>query len=1007
MLKATSRTPLQSSGHPAPSSKPAATPFVLADPQEFLKKMGLTARASNVIAVAPAPKMEPKVTPTGSGLENTPPTTGITSLIVSNPQPISAPTRSTVVATTAVPSKPAPPITAVQLASSTAPPITVTATTSTSQPAFPQIAGGLSANSRVATPLFANRSTGLAASRWGNTQAATTVARPSLNSSSVSSTSTPTQAAPTLLPTTPIPIAMPASAPLFSSSNSLTDSSASVVSPGYDSPALTGTAPIPTAPQPLNTEPDSRLSAGSVPILSGRSVLIENTAKGSRNDGEDRTVKVRVVKNAQLDLILEIEHDGNLILNQPMLGRVSYELSSMRISVTVHSDTYHINFRFPHEASAFEKMLPSHLKKDTGAPTVAAEPIFNVPESVDNLSVFEPDDYQNPSTSLEADTVEAVNNGSISSIQVQTMASDDVLIDLSEEKASVPQSGSALDDLAEMNMSRNPIVEEIVFKLNQAAGGSFLKQISANELSENAVLSAAEKLVLAFLKNSHIFSLIPEDIAIAYMKNTSREILKLAREQLALEDAQAGTNTFGEANVSRQVNNLPVDLHQQSDGHALEVTYPQDGHAQELNGSRQLNDLPADLRQQFNNHTPEVIYPQEDDHPQNDPQQPNDFQQVNPAKGVSIQKSNRSQQPSGYQRVRKYSVTELMTLRDHTSTVNDELFLRTEKLKINGSPRLPRGPSKAATTSKFHNEPYRALFKGVWDPKPAPTQTAAAPPSLQRSKSPQAEPKVDTTAPESQHQKTDPALYGTLLSAIGRNLSPAPGPQLSRSKHCPTPSDVEIRLSQSFSTLNLAPTTQLVPGTVSPQVSQVTKQEAVLKASATAFSPSQPTNKNIILITTNKKEDFENAGLSGLSTSRWSSSANLAPPSFPKFSRLQSLEPVNWSASQIASPPQLAPVFHTLLVNDPSHPGRMQTLTGPEVIDTIPAIAHHMVARQEKTLFPPRPDMFNHRVSNASSTNLDFKPCVLPSSPPDSSRQALSPRKAIQARLDNSLAKRR
>lgn len=682
-------------------------------------------------------------------------------------------------------------------------------------------------------------------------------------------------------------------------------------------------------------------------------------------------MKARLVNLLDSIIVVEIERRGEVLFQQSMRGNIQYSSSSTMITVFARPDAVKIIFRFPHETQAFEKLLPSPFKKNA-----------IVPESKNASSV--PADTK-PSTIPETDMAKATHTSStMSPNELQTVATDGVLIDItedgSEEDSSLPQGGSALDDLACMN-NKNPVVEEILDMLNNAAGGSFLAQISSNELSEDAVLSAAEKLVLAFLKNSNIFNLLPEQVSMAYMKNTSKEVLRLAQEQaLECKVTETGRNVNGGAPASGN------------------------------NGSQHVNNV-----QQLVNH----------------PQQVNHAQEL-----------NYSQQVHDYQKVRKYSVDELASLRDQASTVKEELILRTQQLKIDGkSPQSSRLSSKIETASRFPSKSYQELCHGPWDLKSTTSNVAAGQSTSQKSQSlSQAEPKVETTSVHGQHQKTDPVLYGTLLSAIGKEPSQTPSvSQLSRGKHCPTPSDVDIRLSQSFSGLKLAPASQPPAKTVTQRTSQapmaaqpMVKQEDYLMASAQPFAStqtSQPTadvcrtmlnpmpgtaaNKAILEIS-NKKEDMEKARVPGLSASKWSTNTSSTPSvsNFPSLQRIQTLQ-------------LYAPVYRTILVPNPNSPNSYHPVTGPEVIRTIPIVAHRPVSVhqlvspprhqenvpfQTMTPFPPRPDMYNHRTSNASSTASDFKSGAPsnynPTLSQDPARQPLSPRKILQARLDHSLAKR-
>ena len=916
-----------------------------------MSAMGLTAYAGNIPS---APKLEPKTIPSGKKLENTPSTPN-----------------STVAAGISAES-----------ASSMA------AATSSSQPSPPLIVGGVSVIGRTPTPAFANRSTGLASSRWATPQtAATSLARPSLNPSSVSisNTSVPRTSTPTLAAQIQGPvISTPAASLTFNTSILPGDSVASLPlalvirsSPSAITAAVHEPAPaaaIATSPltsELAKVEPDSRLPAGGTTILSGRNVLIEKTVKASLNDGPAIFVNARLVKTLDSIIRVEIEQNGEVLFQQSMQGNIQYSSSSTMITVFARPDAVKIIFRFPHEAQTFEKFLPSPLKKNAIA--LESKNASSVP--ADNK----------PSTLPETGIAKATHTSStMSPNKLQTMATDGVLIDItedgSEEESSLAQGGSALDDLACMNMNKNPVVEEIFDMLNNAADGSFLAQISSNEVSKDAVLFAAEKLVLAFLKNSNIFNLLPEHVSMAYMKNTSKEVLRLAQEQaLECKVTETGRNVNGGALASGN------------------------------NGSQRVNDV-----QQLINR----------------PQQVNQAQEL-----------NHSRQVHDYQQVCKYSVDELVSLRDQASTVKEELILRTEQLKIDGtSPQPSCGSSKTETASTFSSKPYQELCHSSWDLKSATSKVATGESTSEKLQSLlQAKPKVDTTIVRSQHQKTDPELYGTLLSAIGKEPSQTPSvSQLSRSKHCPTPSDVEIRLSQSFSGLKLAATSQPPAKTVAQGTSQtpavaqpLVKQEDYLMASAQPFAPTQTSqltadvsrtmltpmpgtaeNKTILEIS-NKKEDMEKARVPGLSASKWSTNTPSTPVSnFPSLQRIQ-------------TPQVYAPVYRTILVPNPNSPNSYRPVTGLEVIRTIPIVAHRLVSAhqlaspprhqenvpfQTITPFPLRTDMYNHCTSNASSTASDFKSGV-PSnhnhtSSPDSARQPLSPRKILQARLDHSLAKR-
>jgi hypothetical protein len=908
------RAPPPSASPPKENQPPiASTQSVfsnLANSQTFISAMGvgMTSRPGNVPAAASTTKLEPKPTRlhTRTALKDASPRSDISGGANLSALSTSSVSRPTVARATLQTS---------QSMSSTVGDVPGSAQASKLLP--PQV---VPASPRVTTPAFANRGNGIATSRWSGQQPAVASSRMSFSSSSVThseaSIASGLAHAATSAPTPALKASNPSRISEAADSSSI---AAPVVSDPPTVPKSEINLPVAmsesSAPVGRTSSSEASInSRASATVASGRVVVMEKPAKMITNGSDALTGKVRLVNWKALDsIVLEFEELEKkkyiLRLQQPLSDNVSFSSAYFtEITFTVGYDTYNVKFRFPHDAEAFEKLLPFQLRASLSssehvAPAVkpsATQPpavALNVPEkaSVPLIEVSTPveihtailnvsengqnqlssamvqeypfgaqkklaikgrqeegvrekaartekigpkletmgravDDSTLPvikdstpvaarsirddkecSSDFPVATFDAHFLDTLPNSKVSDIANESLLIDLSEQAPvqvpSLPQVGSPHDYLFCMN--NDFIVTNVLNSLNNLAGGSFLhanRDTSAEELS-----SLVEDLTFSRLRVSPSFRReFPGNTGHAYAKEIAKQTLELALAQdEGLHDNER-ESTYEANEVSYNANDSPLNG---------EAPASETGYSQQMNGFQQVDEL----------------------------------QQVNED-----------------QKLRKYSIPELIGLRERASTLNNELpqprLASRSKAGTTSPhqqatswarssqdlPQLAPRPSKEQMASKFASPQYQPVFQdqGSSNLKPAPSRVAANSSTTEKPQ-PLSQVTSERETPAKTHDaQTDPALYGSLLSAMEQDK---PSNVESEGTHHPAGSTELTRLTSLLSDLQI---------------------EAPRQKNSAPLSNQQKT----ILETSNKKEDMERANVPGLSSSKWSSTLGSNPP---------------------------------------------------------------------------------------------------------------------------------
>ena len=735
---------------------------------------------------------------------------------------------------------------------------------SSSQPAT-SIFGRMSVIARTPATAFGKKCSGLGASRWADTN----VAVPSFSNNSTSATSASAASTSTLSVPIPVPVVsilpaanqLPASVP--DASSQFTNSTLTPTSASV----VSKTAQIVDLPALSSASP----SAGA--IVNGSGTLsysgVPTTDHSSLNDG--RTLienNVKANRNGGVDRLVK------LIIRQEAGSRnFSLKFGSVvmlqtTVSGLVFRSTSPTNMTLSLDSDTYN--ISFQLPQEASA---FENLLLGYLSSVPTLDA--------PTASAEPIFIPAEDTGISSAPSLNSPMADfqpflhlpdcvdnSPLIDFSDgisESLSPPV--SALDDLASLNY--DPFIIWLLDMLNKGSGGNFWKQ--ENGVSGAVVMAKLEDQLKAyFTKGSTIFAkYLPADLKLEFIKETSKSVVEAAGTE-ALESKITKAEHILQTRYP-PCSNLNLDVATNPSFEASGIEEGMKDH-QQIRKPRQLDD---------------------------------------------------SQETNIHETKRKYSVKEILVLRDVASIVKEELISRAGELEIDGKLlQASREPSKAAsrnyragTVSKAARTQNHRVLQGEGASGMAP---------------------VVSFASAGEHAASEPAQSANLLASVGQKkpvLSP------SKNTHSATPSKDLTRLTGVFTGLNNGAEGQNPTVTVSGRAAQNVMAEFPLR-----------THSNLpamaIIDVNNDKEEMAKAQVPGLSSSRWSQPSSL---------------PLLRSGSQPLEQPQYVPVYKTVLVPDDNFPGSMKPVTGLEVIDTIPVVAHQMVQPRQENLgfgFQSRPNAY-------------------------------------------------
>ena len=935
------RRPPRTASLPPKNQQPpnSATLSILGDhsnPDAFLSAMGLSPRAGNVPATTLPTKPELKLGLVPAGTKRT--------TINSASQHETLSVKQVPGTTQALATLPLP---CVESAARVVPPL-----------------------AQATMPFFVNTSSGMTSSRYATQQP---IASPSPHLSWTASSVSNLE--------TPIPAALATSfTPSDIVSNTATTLKASDLKISTASSDSSRFGPVSVSPSVTKS------TLKELPVSNDLLILFEKSAKAGRNGAEVIDGKIRLVKVLN-SIVIEFEQvkkkssrSNGLQWKLGFSPAISFRLAHFtEFTFTDGSDTYTVKFQLPHVATNFENILNSQFITTSspsrlGVPateTVGLEaplPTSNSPGNTTYSSV--PD--SRPLALAEAPATAFIVSGHIgpSLAPISNASTSDTSrsvfgdpIDMSQSATAAcgvsipeslpisndsdPRSESVLidysDDSPRRQFPSNASSAEFDYLLcmnNDFMVEDVLKALnraagghfldSNRETSAEELLSLVESFTLSHLK-----------IGAAFRKGFSEttglaytiEIAKRALELALSLDQQAFC-----AKERRSPRNMD-DVHSYSEDLALPG-------ATSTFGNNCLQQM-------------------------NDPEQLDKSRQVDESiDAIPVP--------------RKYSVQELCGLHDHALAIVRQLpqpstckiAARSKKPSgthntfVHGNPHAqglqdqPQQPSREEIVPKLTNSQHEGLFRGQGS---SDTNTGTMFTIEQNPQTSKVTCRAETPT-KTQHPQIEATLNGSIWFTK-RQYKSAKSP--SESKHHAAVSEDLTKLSRDFADLKIDAIRQ--------------------KESAPLTTPEE-----IIFDNSNRKEDMEAAGFPGLSTSKWGADPTPVPRHLPTFSSLAT-----------SPPPQYAPIYRTILIPDINHSGRMQVVSGMEVIGTAPLVAHQIVSRltdQDNSSvqsfsntalqgyptrsenFPPHPSAFSYA--------RDSKLFSASTSPRDSPRPALSPRKA-------------